>query len=44
MAGAVVGSVLTLFTPLLIVVGALASVFAQVKVEIVRMEMPTLKV
>jgi hypothetical protein len=43
MAGAVVGGVLTVFAPLLVVVGALASVFAQVKVEIVRVEEPTPK-
>jgi hypothetical protein len=43
MAGAVVGGVLTFFAPLLVVLGALASVFAQVKVEIVRVEEPTPK-
>jgi hypothetical protein len=43
MAGAVVGGVLTVFAPLLVVLGALASVFAHVKVEIVRVEEPTPK-
>jgi hypothetical protein len=38
MAGAVVGGVLTFFAPLLAVLGAIASVLAQVKVEIVRVE------
>jgi hypothetical protein len=38
MAGAVIGGVLTVFAPLLVVVGAVASVFAHVKVEIVRVE------
>jgi hypothetical protein len=38
MAGAVIGGVLTVFAPLLVVLGAVASVFAHVKVEIVRVE------
>lgn len=37
-AGAVIGGVLTFFAPLLVVLGAVASVFAHVKVEIVRVE------
>jgi hypothetical protein len=41
MAGAVVGGVLTVFAPLLAVIGAIASVLAHVKVEIVRIEEPT---
>lgn len=40
MAGAVVGGVLAFFAPLLAVIGAVASVFARVKVEIVRVETP----
>ena len=39
-AGAVVGGVVTFFAPLLAVVGAIASVLARVKVEIVRVESP----
>jgi hypothetical protein len=39
-AGAVVGGVLTVFAPLLAVLGAIASVLAHVKVEIVRVEEP----
>ena len=42
-AGAVVGGVLTFFAPLLAVIGAIASVLAHVKVEIVRVEEPTSK-
>jgi hypothetical protein len=38
MAGAVIGGVLTVFAPLLVVLGAVASVFAHVTVEIVRVE------
>jgi hypothetical protein len=38
MAGAVVGGVLTIFAPLLAVLGAIASVLAHVKVEIVRVD------
>lgn len=38
--GAVVGGVLTIFAPLLAVLGAIASVLAHVKVEIVREEEP----
>ncbi len=41
MAGAVIGGVLTFFAPLLVVIGAIASVFARVRVEIVRIEEPT---
>jgi hypothetical protein len=41
MAGAVIGGVLTFFAPLLVVLGAVASVFARVTVEIVRVEKPT---
>lgn len=40
MTGAVVGGVLTVFAPLLAVVGAVASVLAHVQVEIVRVEEP----
>jgi hypothetical protein len=40
MAGAVVGGMLTFFAPLLAVLGAVASVLAHVKVEIVRVEEP----
>jgi hypothetical protein len=43
MAGAVIGGVLTVFAPLLVVLGAVASVFAHVNVEIVRVEEPTPK-
>jgi hypothetical protein len=43
MAGAVVGGVLTMFAPLLAVLGAIASVLAHVTVEIVRVEEPTSK-
>jgi hypothetical protein len=43
MAGAVVGGVLTVFAPLLAVLGAIASVLAHVTVEIVRVEEPTPK-
>jgi hypothetical protein len=43
MAGAVVGGVLTVFAPLLAVVGAIASVLAHVTVEIVRVEEQTPK-
>jgi hypothetical protein len=43
MAGAVVGGVVTVFAPLLAVLGAVASVLAHVKVEIVRVEEPTPK-
>jgi hypothetical protein len=39
-AGAVVGGVLTIFAPLLAVLGAIASVLAHIKVEIVRVEPP----
>ncbi len=39
-AGAVVGGVLTVLAPLLVVLAAVASVFAHVKVEIVRVEEP----
>ena len=42
-AGAVVGGVLTFFAPLLAVIGAIASVLAHVKVEIVRVEEPPTK-
>lgn len=38
MAGAVIGGVLTVFAPLLVVLGAVASVFAHVTVEIVRVK------
>jgi hypothetical protein len=38
LAGAVVGGVVTVFAPLLTVIGAIASVLAHVKVEIVRTE------
>lgn len=41
--GAVVGGVLTIFAPLLAVLGAIASVLAHVKVEIVRVEEPPTK-
>ncbi|MCC6454830.1 MAG: DUF4342 domain-containing protein [Caldilineaceae bacterium] len=41
--GAVVGGVLTFFAPLLAVVGAIASVIAKVKVEVVRIEEPDSK-
>jgi hypothetical protein len=41
MAGAVIGGVLTFFAPLLVVLGAIASVFARVRVEIVREEEAT---
>lgn len=40
MAGAVVGGVVTIFAPLLAVIGAIASVLAHVKVEIIRVEEP----
>jgi hypothetical protein len=40
MAGAVIGGVLTVFAPLLVVLGAVASVFAHVNVAIVRVEDP----
>lgn len=43
MAGAVVGGMLTFFAPLLAVLGAVASVLAHVKVEIVRIEEPKTK-
>lgn len=43
MTGAVVGGVMTFFAPRSVVLGALASVFAHVKVEIVRIEEPTSK-
>ena len=43
MTGAVVGGVVTIFAPLLAVLGAVASVLARVKVEIVRVEEPTSK-
>jgi hypothetical protein len=42
-AGAVVGGVVTLFAPLLAVLGAVASVLAHVKVEIIRLGEPTSK-
>jgi hypothetical protein len=42
-AGAVVGGVVTIFAPLLAVLGALASVLAHVKVEIIRLGEPTSK-
>jgi hypothetical protein len=41
--GAVVGGVLTIFAPLLAVLGAIASVLAHVKVEVVRVEEPKAK-
>lgn len=41
MAGAVVGGVVTIFAPLLAVIGAIASVLAHVKVEIIRVEEPS---
>ena len=41
MAGAVVGGVVTIFAPLLAILGAIASVLAHVKIEIVRVEGPT---
>ena len=40
-AGAVVGGVITLFAPLLAILGAAASVLARVKVEIVRVKEPS---
>jgi hypothetical protein len=43
MAGAVVGGVVTVLAPLVAVLGAIASVLAHVKVEIVRVEGPTPK-
>jgi hypothetical protein len=43
MAGAVVGGVVTVLAPLVAVLGAIASVLAHVKVEIVRVEEPTPK-
>jgi hypothetical protein len=42
-AGAVVGGVVTIFAPLLAVLGAVASVLAHVKVEIIRLGEPTSK-
>jgi hypothetical protein len=42
-AGAVIGGVLTVFAPVLVVVAAVASVFMEVKVEIVRVEEQTPK-
>jgi hypothetical protein len=42
-AGAVVGGVLTVFAPLLAVLGAIATVLAHLHVEIVRVEEPTPK-
>jgi hypothetical protein len=43
MTGAVVGGVVTVLAPLVAVLGAIASVLAHVKVEIVRVEEPTPK-
>lgn len=43
MAGAVIGGVVTVFAPLLAVLGAVASVLAHVKVEVVRVEEPAPK-
>ncbi|ADE16104.1 conserved hypothetical protein [Nitrosococcus halophilus Nc 4] len=37
-AGAVVGGILLLFTPMLLALGALVALFKQIKVEIVRMD------
>jgi hypothetical protein len=42
-AGAVVGGVVTIFAPLLAVLGAIASVLANVKVEIIRVGEPASK-
>ena len=41
--GAVVGGVLTIFAPLMAIMGAIASVLAHVKVEIVRVEDPPIQ-